>query len=88
VTYDSATEQLRIEFSRGQVYAYDAVPPSIVGWLVRTKDPAGYIQRVITPRFAYRRIDAPSVVAGRGAPCDLEAQLRESLARLGKLHEQ
>lgn len=84
VTYDEQTEQMRIEFARGQVYVYDAVPAGIVDWLVRTKDPGGYIQRVITPRFAYRRVDTPSVVGGRGVAQDLEAQLRASLARLAR----
>lgn len=84
VTYDGVTEHLQIEFARGQVYVYDAVPEGIVNWLVRTKDPGGYIQRVVTPRFAYRRVDAPSVVRSLGVSQDLEAQLRASLARLGK----
>jgi hypothetical protein len=84
VTYDATAQQLRIEFARGQVYVYEAVPEGIVNWLVRTKDLGGYIQRVLTPRFAYRRVDAPSVVGSARAPQDLEAQLRASLARLGK----
>lgn len=83
VSYDSVTSQLRIEFMRGAVYAYDAVPESIVTWLVRTKDVAGYVQRVITPRFAYRRLSSPPATRTSGEQ-DLEARLRASLAQVAK----
>lgn len=90
VSYDTVTNEMRIEFTRGQVYAYDAVPEGIVAWLVRTKDVAGYIQRVITPGFAYRKLRTPSLGAGPGGAKlsvdeELEARLRESLARVAKL---
>jgi hypothetical protein len=88
VSYDSATSEMRIEFMRGQVYAYDAVPESIVTWLVRTKDPAGYIQRVITPGFAYRKVRSLGTAQGSKAmelspDEELEARLRASLAKVG-----
>lgn len=82
VSYDSVTSELRIEFMRGPVYAYDAVPESIVMWLVRTKDVAGYVQRVITPRFAYRRLSSPPAANRSNGEQDLEARLRASLAQV------
>lgn len=88
VSYDAVTQELRIEFMRGQTYAYDAVPEGVVEWLIRTKDVTGYIQRVITPGFAYRKVKSPaSAVGQRGnglSPDDeLEARLRASLAKVG-----
>lgn len=86
VSYDPASQELRIEFMRGQVYAYDAVPDGIVTWLVRTKDVAGYIQRVITPGYAYRKVRAlgraDHPTGRRSADEELEARLRESLAKV------
>lgn len=81
VFYEAETRELRIEFARGQTYAYDAVPEGVVMWLTRTKEPAGYIQRVITPGFTYRKLRQP---ASRSAgDDDLEASLRASLAKVG-----
>lgn len=87
VSYDTVTSQLRIEFVRGQIYAYDAVPEGIVAWLVRTKDVAGYVQRVITPGFAYRKLGLNEASAGPDAVRlspdeELEARLRASLAKV------
>lgn len=87
VSYDSASQELRIEFMRGQVYAYDAVPEGIVTWLVRTKDVAGYIQRVITPGYAYRKVRSLGPTGknpglARSADDELEARLRASLAKV------
>jgi hypothetical protein len=62
-------------------YAYDAVSEGVVTWLTRTKEPAGYIQRVITPGFTYRKLRQ----AATQSSCDddLEASLRASLAKVG-----
>jgi hypothetical protein len=81
VFYDAETRELRIEFARGQTYAYDAVSEGVVTWLTRTKEPAGYIQRVITPGFTYRKLRQ----AATQSSCDddLEASLRASLAKVG-----
>ncbi len=87
VSYDADTQELRIEFMRGQTYAYDAVPEAIVTWLTRTKDPAGYIQRVLTPGYVYRKLGAPPTA--RRPTCDeeLEARLRASLSQVGTKKE-
>jgi hypothetical protein len=86
VSYDAETNEMQIEFVRGQTYAYDAVPEGIVAWLVRTKDVAGYIQRVVTPGFAYRKLNSPAPAgpdAVKLSPDDeLEARLRASLAKV------
>jgi hypothetical protein len=87
VSYDSVTNEMRIEFMRGQTYAYEAVPEGIVAWLVRTKDVAGYIQRVITPGFAYRKLRSSETTIGSNAAKltadeELEARLRASLAKV------
>lgn len=81
VCYDAETRELRIEFARGQTYAYDAVPEGVVTWLTRTKEPAGYIQRVLTPGFAYRKVRVRAVLTA--CDDDLEASLRASLAQVG-----
>lgn len=83
VSYDEVTQELRIEFARGQTYAYDAVPEGVVTWLTRTKDLSGYIQRVLTPGYTYRKLRSP--VTTRALSCDeqLEATLRASLAKVG-----
>ncbi len=46
-SYDPEQQRLEIEFLRGPRYEYDAVPESVVQWFVRTKDPAGYLKRVL-----------------------------------------
>lgn len=82
VSYEPLTQELRIEFVRGQVYAYEAVPEGIVTWLVRTKDIPGYLQRVITPGFVYRKVNATGArTASPTSEADLEAQLRASLSQ-------
>ncbi len=83
VSYDADTQELRIEFMRGQTYAYDAVPEAIVTWLTRTKDTAGYIQRVITPGFVYRKLGAPATTQRPTCDEELEARLRASLSHVG-----
>ncbi len=92
VDYDGETQLMRIRFARGSLYEYEGVPPAIVTWLIRTKDPAGYVKRVITPRFAYRRVEeplSPRPSARRNHPAtiatdeNLEAQLRASIDKLG-----
>jgi hypothetical protein len=79
-SYDPEQQRLEIEFLRGPRYRYDAVPESVVQWLVRTKDPASYLKRVITPGFAYRRLDKSRPAAS----VDLEGQLRASLEGVQK----
>lgn len=77
-SYDPEEQRLEIEFLRGPRYEYDAVPESVVQWFVRTKDPAGYLKRVITPGFVYRKLGKSKATA----PIDLERQLRASLEGL------
>lgn len=79
-TYDAEQQRLEIEFLRGPRYEYEAVPESVVQWFVRTKDPAGYLKRVITPGFVYRKLGKSKATA----PLDLERQLRASLEGMRK----
>lgn len=79
-TYDPEQQRLEIEFLRGPRYEYDAVPESVVQWFVRTKDPAGYLKRVITPGFVYRKLGKTKATAS----IDLERQLRASLEGVRK----
>lgn len=79
-SYDPEQQRLEISFQRGGRYEYDAVPESVVQWLVRTKDPAGYLKRVITPGFVYRKL----VSSKAQPPVDLESQLRASLEGVRK----
>lgn len=92
VEYDGETQLLRIQFARGAVYEYEQVPQAVVDWLLRTKDPAGYLKRIITPGFVYYRVtDAGARRSGAGgssarpgtADESLEAQLRASIDKLG-----
>lgn len=74
-SYDPALQRLEIEFLRGPRYQYDAVPESVVQWFVRTKDAPGYLKRVITPGFVYRKLGKPQPTPA----IDLERQLRASI---------
>lgn len=82
IEYDQASLLLRVHFRKGSVYEYVGVPRSVFDWLVRTPQPAAYLQRMITPRFDYRRVDG----ASPPDPEALEQQLKASLERL-KPHE-
>ena len=79
-SYDPEQQRLEIEFLRGPRYEYDAVPESVVQWFVRTKDPAGYLKRVITPGFVYRKLGRAKI----SPPVDLEQTLRASLEGVRK----
>ncbi len=75
VGYDETVQVLEIEFRSGRVYQYDAVPPSMYEWLLRTNDKGGVFNRLIRDRFAEREVTPAPVVQ------DIEALLRASLHR-------
>lgn len=58
VTYDDATQLLRIEFHRGGVYEYEGVPVNIVQTLVHAPSIGRYFGMNIKGQYPTYRIDA------------------------------
>jgi hypothetical protein len=80
VGYDLDAAELEIEFSSGQVYCYERVPPSVYHWLLRASNKGIYVSRQIVGRYAERAVSPVS--QEQGTPPDaLEQALRDSLAR-------
>ena len=77
VGYDLDAAELEIEFSSGQVYCYERVPPSVYHWLLRASNKGIYVTRQIVGRYAERAVSR----AEGTAPDALEQALRDSLAR-------
>ena len=81
VGYDLDAAELEIEFSSGQIYCYERVPPSVYHWLLRASNKGIYVTRQIVGRYAERAISrADSHVEGTD-PDALEQALRDSLAQ-------
>jgi hypothetical protein len=80
VGYDLDAAELEIEFSSGQVYCYERVPPSVYHWLLRASNKGIYVSRQIVGRYAERAISGAA--PEHATPPDaLEQALRDSLAR-------
>ena len=55
VGYDSATAELEIEFTSGDVYRYFAVPARVHRELVEAESPGAYFNRAISDRYPTRQ---------------------------------
>ena len=55
-TYDGDTQRLRITFTSGEVYDYEAVPPEIDQGLRGAQSKGRFFSRHIRDRFVYRRV--------------------------------
>ena len=81
VGYDLDAAELEIEFSSGQVYCYERVPPSVYHWLLRASNKGIYVSRQIVGRYAERAVSRADSQLEGTAPDALEQALRDSLAR-------
>jgi hypothetical protein len=78
VGYDSATQELEVEFRSGRVYGYVGVPQSVYDWLMRARNKGIFVTRQIAGRYAER-----SLPGGGAEPLEsLETSLLASLAAL------
>ncbi|MDO1559419.1 KTSC domain-containing protein [Brevundimonas sp. 2R-24] len=55
-TYDSDAQRLRITFTLGEVYDYEAVPPEIDQGLRDAQSKGRFFSRHIRDHFVYRRV--------------------------------
>ncbi|GAA3512638.1 KTSC domain-containing protein [Aeromicrobium panaciterrae] len=56
VGYDSATNELWIEFEGGSTYAYSLVPPSVHQELLQSGSIGRYVNLTVKPRYAAREV--------------------------------
>lgn len=56
VGYDQQTGTLVVEFVNGSTYAYAAVPRETHRELLDAESIGAYFNRVVRPRYAYRRL--------------------------------
>lgn len=54
--YDAAGRVLEVEFRSGGLYAYLDVPPEVFCDLLAAESAGGFVNRVVKPRFRYRRL--------------------------------
>lgn len=54
IGYDSATEELYVEFSNGRIYVYSAVPQSTYDELLAADSKGSYMNREIKPNYGCR----------------------------------
>jgi len=78
--YDPERQVLELEFSNGRIYQFEAVPPGVYDWLLRTPNKGGYVNRMINGRYAHRDITRQSQPPEPEQ--DLAKILSESVQRL------
>ncbi|MBB2991073.1 hypothetical protein FHR72_002546 [Mycolicibacterium iranicum] len=54
IGYDSATEELYVEFSNGRIYVYSGVPQSTYDELFTADSKGSYMNREIKPNYDCR----------------------------------
>jgi hypothetical protein len=57
--YNPTERTLRIKFTNGAEYEYDAVPPDVFAGLFACASPGQYHAREIKGKFAYRKVNGP-----------------------------